>query len=364
MSETDKRALGSGETGLSTDSKKLADLQTEDDKAEEEEQLWEPTTAEDVLRYLRENLVNSFADAEFRESLLFDDELVGVDGSCYRVSVVESVWDGKPCYLVESQSRGVANGVRWKLQLTATVEIPSLGTIRQKRVFTVESCVADGSTEEDPPDAVECVTIVEMLKRPYTPVEEEPPKEVGEGEDEEEPTIATGESGENVEEPPPIPMHVTYRVSKTLKHEEDREESERLLTEEESAKFFPECALVVLLRCLAKLRFENLIIPLQLCDFDPDFELCDMTCLRGEDVVGSSSSSEEDGLVLRFRVQHGHSDGVVYATETRHLPSGKVIYRNQDEPFMELSCLIEREVEEVGGCLAYKSTSRELSEGC
>ena len=169
MSEADKRALGSGETGLSTDSKKLTDLQTEDDKAEdeeEEEQLWEPTTAEDVLRYLRENLVNSFADAEFRESLLFDDELVGVDGSCYRVSVVESVWDGKPCYLVESQSRGVANGVRWKLQLTATVEIPSLGTIRQKRVFTVESSVADGSTEEDPPDAVECVTIVEMLKRP------------------------------------------------------------------------------------------------------------------------------------------------------------------------------------------------------
>ena len=313
------------------ESKKSTEVDFVEEAAPDEPELpWEPTTVDDVLQYLRENLANSFEDAGFRQSLLFEDALVG-DAGAYRLVVAESLWDGKPCFVVEGHSHGIANGVKWKTMLTATVEIPSLGTVRQKRIFTAESCV-ESSVGEEPLDVVECLTSVEMLKRPYTPVEEPPIKDAGEGEEEEEPKIV-GE-GESMEEPPPIPMHVTYRVSKALKHHDDREESERVLSEEESGRFFPEGALAILLRCLVKMRFENLSIPLELVDFDPEFELCPMTCLRIDHGMGGTGMDGDD--FLGFRMRHTHSDGVVYDLTTHHTASGAVIYRKQDEPFMEL----------------------------
>ena len=287
---------------------------------------WQPTTADDVLQYMRENLVNSFADASFRESLLFEDVLVG-EREAYRLAVAESLWDGKPCFVVEGQSHGITNGVKWKLQLTATVEIPSLGTVRQKRIFTT----VEGGSDGEPLDVLECLRTIEMLKRPYTPVEE-PPKDGGEGEDEDQPK-AIGE-GEDAEEPPPIPMHVTYRVTRVLRHHDDREESERVLTEEESGKFFPEGALAILLRCLAKMRFENLAIPLELVNFDSDFELCPFTCMRGDDVkIGESQGLEEEDI-LRFILGHSYSDGILYRTETHHFVSGAAVYRKQEDPVL------------------------------
>jgi len=329
------------EASESTEPKKSSEVNLEEEAASEEpDQPWEPTTSDDVLQYLRENLVNSFADADFRQSLLFEDALEGVSGA-YRLAVAESLWDGKPCFVVEGHSRGIANGVKWNSVLTATVEIPSLGTVRQKRIFKAESCV-EGSVGDEPLDAVECLTNVEMLKRPYTPVEE-PPKEGGEGEDEEEPKVV-GE-GESVEEPPPVPMHVTYRVSKALKHHDDKEESERVLSEEESGRFFPEGALAILLRCLVKMRFENLSIPLELVDFDPEFELCPMTCLRIDD-AGNTGHVADD--FFHFLIRHAHSDDVVYDVTTHHLATGAVVFRKQDEPFMELHLPSEEPPLETG----------------
>jgi len=168
-----QRIMSNIKASESTEPKKSSEVNLEEEAASEEpDQPWEPTTSDDVLQYLRENLVNSFADADFRQSLLFEDALEGVSGA-HRLAVAESLWDGKPCFVVEGHSRGIANGVKWNSVLTATVEIPTLGTVRQKRIFKAESCV-EGSVGDEPLDAVECLTNVEMLKRPYTPVEEPP----------------------------------------------------------------------------------------------------------------------------------------------------------------------------------------------
>jgi len=280
-----------------------------------EEPVWEPATSEDVLRYLKDNLATLFYDPEsgLKDSVLAPHSLTFVnnDGVAnhqfkWRAAMAESHWDGKQCVVVESEVQGIVSDLNWSATLTATVDPRNLGTIRQKRVVKLEASIEAG-------DVLERIQVIEMMKRPVTPVEA-PVAEGGEGEDAPSPDDAGEGSGEDAEAPPEPPMHITYRVFHALKHGEDKEESEAHLDEDASFKFLSDGAQILLLRCLAKMDFQNLAVPLEFLAFDLDWNLCPLTITRLED--GSPD-------IICFVTTTHHPGGLKTEHLNGFLPSGK-----------------------------------------